>query len=233
MGKYATARIYREGERPGAVLVNLACPNREKDTIMVVQAEDGSEITDPEHIANRFCAYYEALYTSKIAPNLEAVLDYLLHIEVPWLTAADIESLMAPLSLEELPRCSLSSPHGSSACERRGVLKGRAAVFTALRGAPHLTVAPDAAALGGCRWRVVAPKKGIVPVSEGRDAPPRFLPSIWCGVFVDRRYSRRLTPTDGRGLPLPIRARRRLGAALLRWINSILGSGVGRLRRHS
>ncbi|KAJ1137586.1 hypothetical protein NDU88_003984 [Pleurodeles waltl] len=100
MGKYATDCIYGAGERPGAVLANLACPNREKDTIMVVQAEDGSEITDPEHIANRFGEYYEALYTSKIDPNPEAVLDYLLHIELPWLTAADRESLMAPLCLE-------------------------------------------------------------------------------------------------------------------------------------
>ncbi|KAJ1124462.1 hypothetical protein NDU88_002923 [Pleurodeles waltl] len=61
MGKYATAHIYEEGERPGEVLVNLTCPNRESDTIMVVQAEDGSEITDPEHIANRFREYYETL----------------------------------------------------------------------------------------------------------------------------------------------------------------------------
>ncbi|KAJ1208787.1 hypothetical protein NDU88_004170 [Pleurodeles waltl] len=46
-------------------------PNREKDTIMAVQAEDGSELTDPEQIANRF---QEALYTSKIAPGLEVGL---------------------------------------------------------------------------------------------------------------------------------------------------------------
>ncbi|KAJ1165447.1 hypothetical protein NDU88_005875 [Pleurodeles waltl] len=89
MRNYATARLYGEGEQPGAVLANLACPNREKDTIMVLQAEDGSNITDPEHIASRFCAYYEALYTSKISPNQEEALDYLLHIELPWLTAAE------------------------------------------------------------------------------------------------------------------------------------------------
>ncbi|KAJ1098915.1 hypothetical protein NDU88_004022 [Pleurodeles waltl] len=67
----------------------MAHSNREKDMIMVVQAEDGSEITDPEHIANRFREYYEALYTSKIALNPEALLDYLLRIELPWLTAAE------------------------------------------------------------------------------------------------------------------------------------------------
>ncbi|KAJ1198176.1 hypothetical protein NDU88_002020 [Pleurodeles waltl] len=114
MGKYATARIYGEGERPGAVLANLACPNREKDTIMVVQAEDGREITDPQHIANRLCAYYEALYTSKIAPNKEAALDYLLHIDLPWLTAADRESLIAPLFLEEMSRAQEGMAEGKN-----------------------------------------------------------------------------------------------------------------------
>ncbi|KAJ1134584.1 hypothetical protein NDU88_001035 [Pleurodeles waltl] len=97
----------------GVVLVNLLCPNREKDTIMVVQAEDGSEITDPKHIANRFCMYYEALYTSKIAPNQEEALDYLLHIELPGLTAADIESFMAPLSLGEMSRAQEGMAEGT------------------------------------------------------------------------------------------------------------------------
>ncbi|KAJ1203531.1 hypothetical protein NDU88_007316 [Pleurodeles waltl] len=54
MGTYATAHIYGEAERPGAVLANIAHPNREKDTIMAIQDEDGNVITDPERIANRF-----------------------------------------------------------------------------------------------------------------------------------------------------------------------------------
>ncbi|KAJ1180831.1 hypothetical protein NDU88_006046 [Pleurodeles waltl] len=89
MGKYATAHFYGEGERPGVVLVGIARPNREKDTIMAIQDEDGNMIMDPERIANWFCENYAALYTSEIAPNLDATLDYLRHIEMPWLSDAD------------------------------------------------------------------------------------------------------------------------------------------------
>ncbi|KAJ1118072.1 hypothetical protein NDU88_006267 [Pleurodeles waltl] len=57
LGKYATTRAYGEGERPGLVLANLIRPNREKSVIIAVQAEDGSELRDPELIVARFCEY--------------------------------------------------------------------------------------------------------------------------------------------------------------------------------
>ncbi|KAJ1124461.1 hypothetical protein NDU88_002922 [Pleurodeles waltl] len=98
-------------------MADPACHNRDNDMIVVVQAEDGSVITDPEHIANRFSEYYEALYTSKIAPNRETLLDYLLHIELPWLTAADRESFMVPMSLEEIGRALWGMAKGKSGAE--------------------------------------------------------------------------------------------------------------------
>ncbi|KAJ1107002.1 hypothetical protein NDU88_004399 [Pleurodeles waltl] len=58
MGKYATACVYGEGERAGRVLANMIHRSREKDTITAVQAEDGSELIDPEQIVNRFREYY-------------------------------------------------------------------------------------------------------------------------------------------------------------------------------
>ncbi|KAJ1119249.1 hypothetical protein NDU88_007435 [Pleurodeles waltl] len=104
LGKYATAGEYGEGERPGLVLANLIHPNREKHMIIAVQAEDGSEIQEPELIAGRFRDYYESLYASSVAPDQEALMEYLAHIGVPRLTDADGESLMAPLTLEEMGR---------------------------------------------------------------------------------------------------------------------------------
>ncbi|KAJ1113796.1 hypothetical protein NDU88_002037 [Pleurodeles waltl] len=44
LGKYATARVYGESERPGLVLANLIHPDKEKSMIIAVQAEDSSEI---------------------------------------------------------------------------------------------------------------------------------------------------------------------------------------------
>ncbi|KAJ1177668.1 hypothetical protein NDU88_002920 [Pleurodeles waltl] len=83
MGKYATACVYGEGERPGMVLVNLICPSRGRDMITKVQAEDDKELTDPEQIVARFHEYYEGLYTSKIAPDLGVLTDYLSYIKLP------------------------------------------------------------------------------------------------------------------------------------------------------
>ncbi|KAJ1197306.1 hypothetical protein NDU88_001166 [Pleurodeles waltl] len=54
MGKYVTACIYGEGERPGAVLAGIIRPRREKGTIMAIQDEDGSMIMDQERIAIKF-----------------------------------------------------------------------------------------------------------------------------------------------------------------------------------
>ncbi|KAJ1104855.1 hypothetical protein NDU88_002264 [Pleurodeles waltl] len=50
LGKYANAQMYGEGERPSSVLANLIRPHREQNVIITVQAADGSEIRDPEHI---------------------------------------------------------------------------------------------------------------------------------------------------------------------------------------
>ncbi|KAJ1166376.1 hypothetical protein NDU88_006780 [Pleurodeles waltl] len=79
LGKYATARMYGEGERPSSVLANLIHPIREQNVIIAVQATDGSEIKDPEHILARFREYYQSLYTSRVAPDQEVLLDYLTH----------------------------------------------------------------------------------------------------------------------------------------------------------
>ncbi|KAJ1177791.1 hypothetical protein NDU88_003043 [Pleurodeles waltl] len=76
LGRYATAHSYWEGERPGSVLANVIHPNRERSMIIAVQAEDGSEIREPELIATRFRDYYESLYTSRVALDLEELMDY-------------------------------------------------------------------------------------------------------------------------------------------------------------
>ncbi|KAJ1088585.1 hypothetical protein NDU88_001742 [Pleurodeles waltl] len=73
----------------GSVLANVIRPKREKNMIIAVQAEVGSEITEPELIASRFCEYYEPLYTFKSVPDPEALLDYLLHIVLLWLKETD------------------------------------------------------------------------------------------------------------------------------------------------
>ncbi|KAJ1108877.1 hypothetical protein NDU88_006247 [Pleurodeles waltl] len=104
LGKYATARIYGEGDRPGGVLASLIRPYWDKNAIMTIEAEGGGEIEDSELIAARFRDYYQSLYTSKVDPDPVALLDYLTHITMPQLTDTDREAFMAPLTLSEMAK---------------------------------------------------------------------------------------------------------------------------------
>ncbi|KAJ1157658.1 hypothetical protein NDU88_010362 [Pleurodeles waltl] len=114
MRKYAVARVYGEGERPGMVLANMILPSRERDTITKVETADGKELTDLEPIMTRFREYYKGLYTSKIAPDLGALMDYVSHIKLPWLTAEDREVLRAPLTSEEMGQALGSTAEGKA-----------------------------------------------------------------------------------------------------------------------
>ncbi|KAJ1090787.1 hypothetical protein NDU88_003916 [Pleurodeles waltl] len=88
MGKYATARVYGERERPGSTLAKVIRPNRDS-LITVIQAEDDSEIREPELIPKRFYEYYQSLYATKIVQDPEGLLDYLTHTEMPRLAVED------------------------------------------------------------------------------------------------------------------------------------------------
>ncbi|KAJ1117883.1 hypothetical protein NDU88_006079 [Pleurodeles waltl] len=114
LGKYATARVYGEGERPGLALANLIHPNKESNLIIAILADDDSEIREPELIGSRFRDYYESLYTSRVAPDSEELLNYLVHIELPRLVDVDRESLGAPLTLEEMDKAISSSAEGKA-----------------------------------------------------------------------------------------------------------------------
>ncbi|KAJ1128172.1 hypothetical protein NDU88_006551 [Pleurodeles waltl] len=83
MGKYASAQVYGEGERPGATLAGMMHPNRERDTILEAQDEDGGLTKDPVKIVNQFHEYYAALCTTKITPDIEAIADSLTQSNMP------------------------------------------------------------------------------------------------------------------------------------------------------
>ncbi|KAJ1105183.1 hypothetical protein NDU88_002591 [Pleurodeles waltl] len=83
LGKYAMARVYGEGERPGSALVNVIRPNKESSLIIAIQADDGGEIREPELIACIFRDCYESLYISRVALDSEELLNYIVHNELP------------------------------------------------------------------------------------------------------------------------------------------------------
>ncbi|KAJ1198278.1 hypothetical protein NDU88_002120 [Pleurodeles waltl] len=70
MGKYAVARVYGEGDRPGKVLANLIRASRSTNLINKTAATDGSILTDPEDVASRFREYYQHFILQEEALNL-------------------------------------------------------------------------------------------------------------------------------------------------------------------
>ncbi|KAJ1140297.1 hypothetical protein NDU88_006654 [Pleurodeles waltl] len=104
MGKYAVARAYGEGNRPGRVLANLICPSRSANLINNAVAADGSVTGDPERVATRFHECYQTLYTTKGDPDPNAIGDYLTHIVLPKLSDDDRKALGAPFTLGEIAK---------------------------------------------------------------------------------------------------------------------------------
>ncbi|KAJ1152503.1 hypothetical protein NDU88_005278 [Pleurodeles waltl] len=120
MGKYAVARVYGEGDRPGRVLENLIRPRRSTNLIIKAVAVDGSIVGDPESVAARFREYYQTLYTTRGGPDPNAIRDYLTHIVLPKLSDNDREALGAPFTLGEIAKalgCMAEEEAGSGRLE--------------------------------------------------------------------------------------------------------------------
>ncbi|KAJ1197031.1 hypothetical protein NDU88_000893, partial [Pleurodeles waltl] len=93
MGKYAVARTYGEGDRPGKVLANLIRPSRSTNLINTMTATDGSTLNDPEDIAARFREYYQTLYTTRGNSDPNDINEYLTCMVLPKLSENDREAL--------------------------------------------------------------------------------------------------------------------------------------------
>ncbi|KAJ1124794.1 hypothetical protein NDU88_003243 [Pleurodeles waltl] len=104
MGKYAVARAYGKGDRPGKALANLIHPSRSTNLINKTIAADGSILIDPEDIAARFREYYQTLYTTRGNPKPNAIKEYLTHIELQKLSESDRAALGAPFTLGKIAK---------------------------------------------------------------------------------------------------------------------------------
>lgn len=94
MGKYATARVYGEGDRPGSVLAALARHRLNAPTILEIQNKEGDLLAEQTEVNDRFRRYYQDLYTTKVSPTDEDISNYLGYIKLPWLTNDHREFLM-------------------------------------------------------------------------------------------------------------------------------------------
>ncbi|KAJ1090868.1 hypothetical protein NDU88_003996 [Pleurodeles waltl] len=104
IGNYAVAWVYGQGERPGAALTALLHPKREDDVILQVKYDTGQVLRGTEEVVERFCSYYADLYRSRLQFDEAAVIDYLAHIVMPWLSNDQRECLIALLEPVEISR---------------------------------------------------------------------------------------------------------------------------------
>lgn len=102
MGKYATARVYGEGERPGAVHAQLLKQRRDKSVVSEITTDTGNTPTTETDVVEQFRQYYSELYATCGGDTEEHILDYLTHIKLPWLSNVDRQFLMRPIEREEI-----------------------------------------------------------------------------------------------------------------------------------
>lgn len=102
MGKYATARVYGERDRPGAILAGLLRPKRELDNMVGMLDDSRTPLNTTDDIVTHFQEHYQNLYTSQFLVDSTALEDYLSYIKMPWLVTEHREYLMAPLTADEI-----------------------------------------------------------------------------------------------------------------------------------
>lgn len=102
LGKYAIARTYGEGDRPGSVLANLLKAKRRKTQIPQVRAADGTLLTDENAIAQRFQQYYTELFATRSTGLEDEIQEYLEYIKLLFLSEPYREFLMQPIEKDEI-----------------------------------------------------------------------------------------------------------------------------------
>lgn len=114
LGKYAVARTYGEGERPGAVLASLMRGQRHTTLPIILEDEAGKRIEEPDKVADQFKTYYTDVYTTKSCFPPADMPEYLEHIKLPWLLDEHRAYLMQPLEAWEVQDSLMTMRSGSA-----------------------------------------------------------------------------------------------------------------------
>ncbi|KAJ1111746.1 hypothetical protein NDU88_000021 [Pleurodeles waltl] len=151
MGKYAVARIYGEGKRPGSTLASTLHP-RHKDNALL-QIQDNDVWNDATSMVEMFHDYHTGLHKSRSQFDEAAVMDYLIHIAMSRLTDEQRVHSMGPLRPEEI-RVALADMLTGKVSGIEGLT---VAFYKAYQNLlmPHLVTLFEEMAAGGCRLPTV------------------------------------------------------------------------------
>lgn len=95
-------RIFEQEERTGRLLSWLSREQSGLTTIAQIQASDGTLLSTPKDINQRFADYYQLLYSSRVSYDQNNLTSYLEKIDIPVLTPTSAKKLDAPIRLEEI-----------------------------------------------------------------------------------------------------------------------------------
>ena len=93
---------WEHGNKSSKLLANLLKQNKEKCTISSIKTSNGTISQDPQEINNTFREFYQTLYSSQKNPSDLDIDTFLNTINLPKLTEEQIQSLEAPILIEEL-----------------------------------------------------------------------------------------------------------------------------------
>lgn len=104
VGKYAKARVYGEGERPGRTLAHLLRPHYQSVFVTQLDTDAGDSLTKGADIITAFLDYYIKLYQTRYPPSGQALNDYLQEIAIVWLEEGQQDFLASPIDADEIKR---------------------------------------------------------------------------------------------------------------------------------
>ncbi|KAJ1203668.1 hypothetical protein NDU88_007452, partial [Pleurodeles waltl] len=109
-GKYAEARRYGEGGRPGKVLANMIRPPRPATCIHELRTTAGELLHDKEDIVGAFSEFYSRLYTNTQDECPEGLESFLDSIALVWFNNNHREYMDLPIDAGEVAQFIMSLP---------------------------------------------------------------------------------------------------------------------------
>ncbi|KAJ1167789.1 hypothetical protein NDU88_008177 [Pleurodeles waltl] len=97
-----SARTHASADKAGKLLAWLIQRDCERKPIMEIRSQTGEIVYTPAEIQTEFIKHYTALYTSKATPGEDPSAEFLTKVKLPNLESDQIETLEAPLDLEEI-----------------------------------------------------------------------------------------------------------------------------------
>ena len=105
---------YLDGGGPGFLLASKIRTNERLADISTIRNQEGSLVSEPYLVNLEFQSFYKTLYTSEIDPSTEKLERFFAGLNLPKLTADQINLLDSPITLQELHDTLKQMQHGKS-----------------------------------------------------------------------------------------------------------------------